>query len=219
MGRSQSRVIGEVMAPVALFSGIALSPESRFRYGRYHRKAVISFRSPSLVLLGVGSTPPPSSPTVSSGGHVTANRQFVAVLRHRLLRASVSHNQLVCSDMAACITGGLLVGYSCSRLSPLGVMHPSGFALSGGPTDFSLGCHTLAKCWLSLHISRWGLRFALRPAYMALPLRNSSVVLTYGFVLLAPVPLPCLGTMGCALGLRVGCLQVWYITFSVLDWA
>ena len=90
MGQSLSLVIGEVVAPVALFSGIALSPESRFRYGRHRRKAVISFGSPTLVLLGVGSTPPPSSPTVSSGGHVTANRQFVAVLRHTLLWASVS---------------------------------------------------------------------------------------------------------------------------------
>ena len=90
MGRSQSQVIGEVVAPVALLSGIALSPESRFRYGRHRRKTVISLRSPSLVLLGVGSTPPPSAPTVSSGGHVTANRQLVAVLRHTLLRASVS---------------------------------------------------------------------------------------------------------------------------------
>ena len=76
MGRSQSQVIGEVVAPVALLSGIALSPGSRFRYGRHRRKAVILFRSPSLLLLGVGYTPPSSSPTVSSGGHVTANRQF-----------------------------------------------------------------------------------------------------------------------------------------------
>ena len=98
-------------------------------------------------------------------------------------------------------------------------MHLSGFALSGGPTDYSLGCHTLTKCWLGLRISRWGLRLALRPVYMALPLRNSSVALTYGFVLLAPVPLPCLGRMGCVVGLWVGCLRVWYILFSFLDWA
>ena len=98
-------------------------------------------------------------------------------------------------------------------------MHLSGFALSAGPTDLSLGCHTLTKCWLGLRISRWGLRLALRPVYMALPLRNSSVVLTYGFVLQAPVPLPCLGRMGCVVGLWVGCLRVWYILFSFLDWA
>ena len=90
MGRSQSRVIGEVVASVALFSGIALSPESRFRYGRHRRKAVILFRSPSLVLLGVRSTPPPSIPTVPSGGHVIDNRQLLAFLHQTLLRASVS---------------------------------------------------------------------------------------------------------------------------------
>ena len=61
MGRSQSRVIGEVVAPEALLSGIALSPENTVRYGRHRRKTVISFRSPSLVLLIIGSTPPFSS--------------------------------------------------------------------------------------------------------------------------------------------------------------
>ena len=90
MGRLQSRVIGEVVAPVALLSGIALSPENTVRYARHRRKTVISLRSLSLALIGVESTPPPSASTVSSGGHVTADRQFVAVLRHTLLRASVS---------------------------------------------------------------------------------------------------------------------------------
>jgi len=53
-GRSQSRAIGEVVAPVALLSGIALSPESPVRYSRHRRKVVISLRSPALVLLGLG---------------------------------------------------------------------------------------------------------------------------------------------------------------------
>ena len=53
-GRSQSRAIGEVVAPVALLFGIALSPKSPVRYGRHRRKVVISLRSPSLVLLGLG---------------------------------------------------------------------------------------------------------------------------------------------------------------------
>ena len=61
MGRLQSRVIGEVVAPVALLSGIALSPEVTVRYGRHRRKTVISLRWPSLVLLVIGSTPPSSS--------------------------------------------------------------------------------------------------------------------------------------------------------------
>jgi len=54
MGGSQSRAIGEVVAPVALLSGIALSPESPVRYRRHGRKVVISLRSPSLALLGLG---------------------------------------------------------------------------------------------------------------------------------------------------------------------
>jgi len=53
-GRSQSRATGEVVAPVALLSGIALSPESPVRYGRHGRRVVISLRSPSLALLGLG---------------------------------------------------------------------------------------------------------------------------------------------------------------------
>ena len=61
MGRLQSRVIGEVVAPGALLSGIALSPENTVRYGQHRRKTVISLRSPSLVLLVIGSTPPSSS--------------------------------------------------------------------------------------------------------------------------------------------------------------
>ena len=54
MGRSQSQAIGEVVAPVALLSGIALSPESPVWYSRHRRKVVISLRSPSLALLGLG---------------------------------------------------------------------------------------------------------------------------------------------------------------------
>jgi len=54
MCRSQSRAIGEVVAPVALLPGIALSPESPVRYGRHRRKVVRSLRSPSLALLGLG---------------------------------------------------------------------------------------------------------------------------------------------------------------------
>ena len=60
MGRFQAGVIGEVVALVALLSGIALSPENTVRYGRHRRKTVISLRLPSLVLLVIGSTPPSS---------------------------------------------------------------------------------------------------------------------------------------------------------------
>jgi len=53
-GQSQSQAISEVVAPVALLSGIALSPESPVQYGQHRRKIVISLRSPSLALLGLG---------------------------------------------------------------------------------------------------------------------------------------------------------------------
>ena len=46
------------MAPVALLSGLALSPESPVRYGLHRRNVVILLRSPSLALLRYGSTPP-----------------------------------------------------------------------------------------------------------------------------------------------------------------
>ena len=78
MGRLQSRVIGEVVAPVALLSGIALSPENTVRYGRHCRKTVISLRSPSLVLLVLGLPLPP--PLLgSSCGPVTAKRSLCGI--------------------------------------------------------------------------------------------------------------------------------------------
>ena len=43
------------------------------------------------------------------------------------------------------------------------------------------------------------------------------MVLSYDFVLLAPVSLPCLGRMGCVVGLRVGCLRFLALLFSFLD--
>ena len=78
MGRFQSQVIGEVVAPVALLSGIALSPENFVRYGRHCRKNVISLRSPSLVLLVLG-LPRPSPLLGSSSGPVTAKRSLCGI--------------------------------------------------------------------------------------------------------------------------------------------
>ena len=78
MGRLQSRVIGEVVALVALLSGIALSPENTVRYGRPRQKTVISLRSPSLVLLVLGLPLPP--PLLgSSCGPVTAKRSLCGI--------------------------------------------------------------------------------------------------------------------------------------------
>ena len=78
MGRLQSRVIGEVLAPVALLSGIALSLEGTVRYGPHRRKTVISLWSPSLILLVLGLPLPP--PLLgSSYGPVTAKRSFCGI--------------------------------------------------------------------------------------------------------------------------------------------
>ena len=75
----QSQVIGEVVAPVALLSGIALSPEDTVRYGQHRQKTVISLRSPSLVPLVLGLPLPP--PLLgSSCGPVTAKRSLCGIV-------------------------------------------------------------------------------------------------------------------------------------------
>ena len=89
MGRSQSRVIGEVVAPVALLSGIALSPENTVRYGRHRRKTVISLRSPSLVLLVIWSTPPSSSYPSRLMAQLQQTLYYVASPHHAVLRVPV----------------------------------------------------------------------------------------------------------------------------------
>ena len=89
MGRLQSRVIGEVVAPVALPSGIALSPESTVRYGQHRRKTVISLRSPSLALLVIGPTPPFSSYRSRLVAQLQPTLFYVASPRHALLRVPV----------------------------------------------------------------------------------------------------------------------------------
>ena len=86
MGRLQSQVIGEVVAPVALLSDIALSPENTVRYRWHRRKTVISLRSPSLVLLVIGSTPPSSSYRSCPVAQLQATLSYVASPRHALLR-------------------------------------------------------------------------------------------------------------------------------------
>ena len=100
MGWLQSQVIGEVVAPVALLSGIALSPEDTVRYRRHRRKTVISLRSPSLVLLVLG-LPLPAPSLGSSCGPFTA--------KHRLCGITPPHPPLgPCS---------LLIGWSLLLLS------------------------------------------------------------------------------------------------------
>ena len=83
MGWLQSRIISEVVAPVALLAGIALSPANTVLYGQHRRKNVISLRSPSLVLLVLGL--PRSSPLLgSSCGPVTGKRSLCGITPPRL---------------------------------------------------------------------------------------------------------------------------------------
>ena len=89
MGRLQSRVIGEVVSPVALLSGIALSPENTVRYGRHRRKTVISLRLPSLVLLVIGSTHPSSSYRFRPVAQLQPTLFHVASPRNAILRVPV----------------------------------------------------------------------------------------------------------------------------------
>ena len=89
MGRLQSQVIGEVVAPVALLPGIALSPENTVRYGRHRRKTVISLQSPSLELLVIGSTPPSSSYRSRPVAQLQPTLFYMALPRHALLQIPV----------------------------------------------------------------------------------------------------------------------------------
>ena len=156
MGRSQSRVIGEVVAPVALLSGIALSPENTVRYGRHRRKAVISLRSPSLVLLVLGLPLLPPLSTVSSGGYDIANALFCHSSRGPPAKPLFPYDRPALPVMAVCVAGW--VGCRVFMLPPL---TPRGYATllvrcSGGHMESSLGRHTPTKCWLGLRISLWG---------------------------------------------------------------
>ena len=84
MGRLQSGVIGEVVAPVALLSGISLSPENTLRYGQHRRKTVISLGSPSLVLPVIRSTPPSSSYQFRPVAQLPPTLFYVVSPRHAL---------------------------------------------------------------------------------------------------------------------------------------
>ena len=78
MGWLQSRVIGEVVAAVALLTGIALSTEYTIRFGWHRRKTVISLLLPSFILLVLGLPLPP--PLLSSScGPVRAKRSLYGI--------------------------------------------------------------------------------------------------------------------------------------------
>ena len=89
MGWLQSRVIGEVVALVALLSGIALWPENTVRYGRHRRKTVISLQSPSLVLLVIVSTPLSSSHRSRPVAQLQPTLFYMGSPHQALLRALV----------------------------------------------------------------------------------------------------------------------------------
>ena len=91
MGRLQSRVIGKVVASVALLSDIALSPENTIRYSRHRRKTVISSfgRLPSsFSLLGLPLLPPLTGFVLWLSYSQTLF--YVASPRHALFRVPVS---------------------------------------------------------------------------------------------------------------------------------
>ena len=127
-------------------------------------------------------------------------------------------DRLVPSAVAACAVGRAgCRGFRPTASAPSRACTPTG-RCSGGHTVFSLGRHILTKCWLGYGspAGDFGLPFAW--SIWPFHIRNSSMMLTHDFVLLAPMPLPCLGRMGCVAGLRVGCLRIWYRLFSFLDW-
>ena len=132
-------------------------------------------------------------------------------------RSQYTADRLVLSAVAVCAVGR--AGCRCFKPTasgPYWACSPTGQCF-GGHTVFSLGRHTLSKCWLSYGSPAWDFGLPFTWSIWPFHLRNSSMVLTYDFVLLAPVPLPCLGRMGGVVGRRVGCLQVWYMLFSFLE--
>ena len=85
---------------------------------------------------------------------------------------------------------------------------------SGGSMVFPFGCHTPTKCWLGYGSPAGDYGLPVARSICPFHLQNSSVVLSYDFLLLGPVSLPCLARMGCVVGLNVGCLRfLVYVVF------
>ena len=177
-----------------------------------------SLRWPSFILLVIGSCP-----LLSSWGSGP-----VAQLQPTLLPEAAPttpstgsrflSDWLILSVVAACTVGRAgCRGFRPTASTPYRACTYTSHC-SGGHTVFSFNCHKFTKSTLGYR-SRTG-DFGLPFTWSIWPfhLQNSSMVLTYDFVLLATVPLPCLGRMGCVAGLRLGCLRVWYMLFSFRDW-
>ena len=144
MSRLQSRVIGEVVAPVALLSSIALSPENTVRYGRHRGKTVISLRSPSRVLL-VFSLPLPPPLLGSSCGLVTA--KTLSMWHHPATPSSGSlfpSDRLVLSAVAACaVVGACCRGFRPTASAPHRACTPTGPVPVGRRSFLSVATHLL----------------------------------------------------------------------------
>lgn len=143
MVQPQSQVIGKVVAPVALLSSIAFSPESTVRYGRNRRKTVISLRSHSLVLLVLGLPLFPPLSTVPSCGHDIANTLLAKVPIVPSSKPLFPYNRQGLFVMAVCMAGWI----SC-RVFMLPPLTPRGFVTllvccSGGHIESFLSSHTL----------------------------------------------------------------------------
>ena len=128
---------------------LLMSPEDTVRYSRHCRKAVISLWSPSLVLLVIGSTPPSSS----NRSCPVAQLQPTLLMWHpatTLASGSLFPSDwLVLSAVAAYAVGRAgYKGFRPTASAPYWACTPTG-GWSSGHTVFSVGRHTLTKCWLS----------------------------------------------------------------------
>ena len=133
------------MAPVALVSGIALSPENTVRYGRHHRKTLISLRWPSLVLLVLGLPLPP--PLLgSSCGPVTSKRSFMWHWPTTPSSGSLfPSDRLVLSTVAACaVRRAGCRGFRPTASAPYRARTPTGQVPVGLRSFLSAATHLLS---------------------------------------------------------------------------
>jgi len=163
MGRSQSQVIVEVVAPVALLPGIALSPWITVWYGWHRRKVLISVRSslprtstrwahtslPHLVFLpwlGYSKHPPPGWIALASGNH--SPRFLLRLVDSRgLTRQTFYHQPRDLVYMAPVLLASSMVvfDYLCSWGSLK--VFCGGWA-SSGASSTDLRFFSFSDCWV-----------------------------------------------------------------------
>jgi len=107
MGQLQSLVISEVVALVALPSGIALSPEDTVRYGRHRRKAVIWLGSPSFILLVLGLPLLPLLPSFALGLSYSQPSFYEAPPATPSSGSRLHSDRLASSAVAVCAVAGV----------------------------------------------------------------------------------------------------------------